>query len=114
MSSKENSYTVYDTSKKNRLIGAIMAGKSVVKAAALVKMKPSAAYAIIKKYRATGSTSNRRRSGRPSKLSDTDKCAIVRAAVKERRKPFCELANTSGLDISSSTVRNVLAEAGYH
>jgi hypothetical protein len=46
MSNKENSYILHDTPKKNHLIGAILAGKLVAKAAVMFGFKLSTAYNI--------------------------------------------------------------------
>lgn len=114
MSSKKNTYTIHDTPKKNRLIGAILGGKSVAEASAMFGIPAPTAYTIRRKYLETGSTSNKSKSGRPSKVNDRGKRAILRTAIKSRRMPLNEVANVLGLDISPSTMRNVLGEAGYH
>jgi transposase len=46
-----------------------------------------------KKYGETGSTSNRLRSGRPPKLNEDQKKAIVATAEKNRRKPLRDIGN---------------------
>ena len=63
---------------------------------------------------ATGSTRNLPHSGSPRSVTDNAKHLIVRTAMKERRLPFQEIANSIDLKISGATVRNVLAGAGYH
>ncbi|GLB43950.1 putative encoded by [Lyophyllum shimeji] len=107
-------YVIHDTPTKNRFIGAVEAGLNIPSAAALIGLPASTAYKIAAKYKATGSTSNRRRSGRPKKLSEAGKRLLTRTAVKERRMPLGELANTLQLNVSASTVRRALAEKGYH
>ena len=61
-----------------------------------------------------GSTENLARSGCPEKLSGHDKCLLIRTAQKERRTPFGELRNKLGLQVGETTVRTILAQAGYH
>lgn len=114
MVSEPPKYTVHDSATKNQLIRAVKAGKSITQAAELIDMPTSTARKIVQKFCKTGTTSNQPRSGRPQKLTDTAKRALVRNVVKERRKPFCELANTAADAISDATVRSVLAGAGYH
>ncbi|KAJ8516016.1 hypothetical protein ONZ45_g6641 [Pleurotus djamor] len=110
----KSSHIYHSSPIKNRLIGAIEAGNTVRKAAKLVGLPHSTAHDIYKKFQMTGSTTNLPRSGRPPILSDTGKRALVRNALKNRRKPFAELANETTPKVSTATVRNVLKSKGYH
>jgi transposase len=114
MARNKTSRVQHDSPKKNRLIGMVVAGMPVLKASTAVGIPSPSAYRIVNKYRATGSTSNLPRSGRPTAVSDRTRRAVVRTAKNERRKPFQEIANTMADPISTSTVRNVLADEGYH
>ncbi|PPR07271.1 hypothetical protein CVT26_012431 [Gymnopilus dilepis] len=74
----------------------------------------STAKTLWHKYQETGSTKNRPRSGRPKKVTERLERALIRNAVKERRKPFRELGNAMPGNLSEGTIRNVLDEHGYH
>lgn len=80
----------------------------------MIGISSSSADRIWKKFLATGSTTNLPRSGRPSKLTDQTRRRIVRTAVKDRRMPFQEIANSLDPPVSDATIRNVLADEGYH
>lgn len=104
MTTHKTSRIQHDSPKKNRLIGALLAGKGLREAAQMTDFKKSTAADIWKRYQQTGSTKNRPRSGRPKVVTDRLKRQIINAAKKSRRQPFQEIAN----------IRNVLAEEGYH
>ena len=74
----------------------------------------STARNIIKKFQRQGNTENAQHSGRPPKLTDADKRHLIRTARKQRRTPFAEIGNQLGLDVTNTTIRNVLKGAGYH
>ncbi|GLB39040.1 putative encoded by [Lyophyllum shimeji] len=111
---KRATYTLHDTPKKNRLVGAVHAGLPVAQAAAQNGIHPRSAFRIMKKQRTTGTVSRQPRSGRPPILSERDKRYLARTAVKERRLPFTELGNATNLNVSTSTIRNALAAEGFH
>ena len=94
MTRTKTTRTQHDSPKKNRLIGIVLGGKSVHHAGKMVGIPASSADRIWKKYTATGSTSNQPRSGRPRSVTDKAKRLIVRTAVKDRRLPFQEIANS--------------------
>jgi len=104
----------HDSPKKNRLIGAIQAGKTVSEAAEMVAIPTSTARDIWRKYKTTGSTKNQPRSGRPVKVTARTERMLMRHAQNNRRKPFRELANELDLNVSVSTVRRHLGAHGYH
>ncbi|KIJ93820.1 hypothetical protein K443DRAFT_12578 [Laccaria amethystina LaAM-08-1] len=60
----------HDTPTKNRFIGAMEATGKLRQSAAKYGIKPSTASGIWTKYKDTGTTKNRPRSGRPPKLTD--------------------------------------------
>ena len=80
----------------------------------LFGIKPSTASDIWKRYKKTGSVKNLQRSGRPQKLNERGKRAIMREVLKDRKKPFTQVAKDVPDDISTSTVRKVAASEGYH
>lgn len=106
--------TQYDTPTKNRLVGAIEAGKSVREAGRMFGVKKSTADRIWKRYKSSGNTENLPRSGRPTEVSERTKRLVLRTAITHRRKAFREIANEMLPKISESTVRNILAAEGYH
>ncbi|KAL4255383.1 hypothetical protein AB1N83_014349 [Pleurotus pulmonarius] len=110
----KHKYVHHDTPTKCWFIGAVKAGLSIQKSAALTGIPPTTAQHIFKKYATTGSTSDLPRSGCPPKLTEADKRQLVRNAIKDCRKPFSELVNTIPTKVSISTIRNVLSEKGDH
>lgn len=113
MPQSENHRRQHGTPKKNQLVGAIRAGKSIAESSLLFSIPYSTARDIWKRYKNTGSTENYLRSGRPTKLSDVMKRHIIQTALKSRRKPFREIGNEIGIKVSEGTIRNVLREKGY-
>ena len=114
MTPPKTSRRQHSPATKNRLIGAVEAGESVAKAAARLGLSDSTARDIIKKFEKNGNTENEQRSGRPQKLTNADKRHLIRTARKQRRTPFAELGNQLRLNITDTTIRNVLKGAGYH
>lgn len=104
----------YDSPFKNRVVGAIKAGKTIREAAALFGCPSSAAGRFWKNYKTRGTTHNLRRSGRPQKFQDRGKRLLLREAVKHRRLCLRALGKSINPNVSGSTVRRVLADAGYH
>ena len=104
----------HSSPKKNRLIGAIQAGKSIPQAAQIADIPYGTAKKIWSKYCTTGSTKNWQRSGCPSKVTERTKRALVRTVRNNRRMPFGEVGNTVKPSISATTVREHLAREGYH
>ena len=96
--------TQYDTPTKNRLVGAIEAGKSVREAGRMFGVKKSTADRIWKRYKSSGNTENLPRSGRPTEVSERTKRLVLRTAITHRRKAFREIANEMLPKISESTV----------
>jgi transposase len=103
-----------DTPTKNRLIGFYLATGNAAAAASKENIPPRTAQYIIKRYRQTGSASNKHRSGRPSILTEYDQREIIRTARKNRRMPLTELTNEISAKVSVTTIRRILARQGYH
>ena len=93
-----------DTPTKNCIIGFYLATGNATAAASQENIPPHTAQYIIQRYKQTGSASNRHRSGRPSTLTDYDKCEIVRTARKNWRMPLGQIANQVSAHVSISTV----------
>ena len=70
MTTHETSSIQHDSPKKNRLIGALLAGKGLHEAAQMTDFKKSTAANIWKQYQQTGSTKNHQCSGRPKAVTD--------------------------------------------
>ncbi|KIJ91109.1 hypothetical protein K443DRAFT_14676 [Laccaria amethystina LaAM-08-1] len=104
----------HDTPTKNRFIGAMEATGKLHQSAAKYGIKPSTASGIWTKYKDTGTTKNRPCSGHPPKLTDCTQRLVVRNCVKDRRKPFQQIAQDTNLNISERIIRNAAADAGYH
>ncbi|KAF5365709.1 hypothetical protein D9758_003123 [Tetrapyrgos nigripes] len=100
--------------KKNRLVSAIQAGKTIKEAAEMANIPHGTAKKIWDRFCKTGSTKNLPCSGHPSKVSDHTKREMVRVAKKDRKMPFREIGNLMEPVLSASTVGNHLAEENYH
>ena len=103
-----------DTPTKNRIVGYANATGNAAEAGRKENVNPRTAQRICKRFKQTGSTSRKRGSGRPTKLNDRDRRAIVRTARKNRRMGLRELRNQTTAEISTTTIRRVLADEGYH
>ncbi|KAF5347778.1 hypothetical protein D9756_010318 [Leucocoprinus leucothites] len=114
MSPSENSRLEYDTPIKNRLVGYYQATQNIAEASREVGVKYHAARKIIHKFEDTGSTDNCSRSGRPRALTDRMERRVIRESLKNRRKPFADIANDLSLEGGGQSVCRALARAGYH
>ena len=74
--------------------------------------------AILKKQQKTGKVEDRKRSGRPRKLTKKDETYLKITSLRNRRKTSldlaAELAQTSGKQVHSSTVRRSLIRNGLN
>lgn len=104
----------HDTPKKNRLVGAIQAGKTICQASEMTDIPLGTAKKIWRKFCHTGSTHRRHGSGRPSKVTKNMKRKLIRTVQKNRRMPFDEVGNQIEPHLSATTVRDHLAQEGYH
>jgi transposase len=104
----------HSSPKKNRLIGAIQAGKPISQAAQLTGIPFGTAKKIWAKFRETGSTKNRPRSGRPPKVTERMHRHVVRLSVKDRWMPFREIGNLVEPQLSATTVREHVAKENLH
>lgn len=103
-----------DSPRKNQLVGAIKAHGNVSRAAREYDIALSTARDIWKKFQNTGTTANQHRSGRPALFCTEEKAQIVEYAKEHRRKPFRDIGNEIAAQASASTIRNIVAEEGYH
>lgn len=94
----------HDTPRKNRLVGQVEAGRSIPEAAKENQIPQSTAYSIVDRYRTTGSTDNKPRSGRPSKVTPTMGRMMEWKARIHRRTPFTNLVNLLPVKISPRTL----------
>lgn len=106
--------TQHDSPTKNRFIGRVEAGETIKDAADHEDIPRTTGSDIWKKYQETGSTHNRPRTGRPTKLTPHMKRIIVRQARKNRRRNLHELGKSVTPTVSASTARRVLSEVGLH
>ena len=71
---------------------------------------------IIKKFRETGSLEDRKKSGRPPKLTKDDNKYLKILSLRNRKKTSTELANdintATGKNVSSSCIRRHLLKSG--
>ena len=92
MSHRKSSRIQVPESTKNQFIGAMKASGNLRQSAELVGIKRSTTSDIWQRYKRTGSTRNLHRSGRPEKLDDRGKRAVMREVLQDRKKPFTEVA----------------------
>ena len=114
MTIRETKRHEVDTPTKNRIVGRALETGNAAQAGRDENVNPRTAQRIVKRYQQTGSTSNKPRPGHPQKLNDYDKRQILRTALKQRRAPFQVVTNQISAHVSISTIRNVLAQHGYH
>jgi transposase len=108
------SYSHVDTPTKNRIIGFAQATGNAAAAGRKENVDPRTAQRIYKRYKDTGSAARKKGSGPPTKLTDHDRREIIRTARKNRRMALGQVRNQVTADISTSTIRRVLADDGYH
>lgn len=102
----------HDTPRKNRFVGRVLAREMMVDAAVAEGIPYETGKKIMKKFRLTGSVSNRARSGRPKKTTPRDERRVIRSALQERRKPVQVLANEVPFKVSKNIIRRILRDAG--
>jgi transposase len=115
---KDTTHRQLDSPRKNQFIGAVQSHGNISRACRDHGIHPSTGRDLWNKFRETGSTANRPQSGRPPIFSKPEKAIIVQIAKDNRQKPFHEIGNEIVNDsiprISEGTIRNTLAEEGYH
>ena len=94
----------HDTPTKNQFIGAMEATGKLCESAATYGIKLSTVSNLWTKYKNTSTTKNIPRSGRPPKLSDRGQQLVVRNCLKDRCKPFQQVAQDTGMNISEHVV----------
>lgn len=104
----------FDSPFRNRVVGFLIGGGKMKEAQALFGVSRSTAYSWCSKFKKFGATHGRARSGRPRKLSDRARRAVILEAQKNRRLALAALGNSVNPNVSSSTIRRVLSDAGYH
>jgi hypothetical protein len=106
--------THHDSPKKNRFIGAVLAGQTVQATGKENRIPQSTANDIWHKYQKTGSMHCRHRCGQPRKITPRIRRAVVREAKRNRRLPLFEIGKRVTPNISTTSVRNILANEGLH
>ena len=114
MAPKKTSCTQFGISAKKQFVGTMQATGNLTKSANLVGMNTSTASCLWKKFQKTGTCKNLPCSGRPAKLKDCAKHAMVWDILKNWRKPFQEIGHWAAENVSESTVWRVLDEQGFH
>ena len=98
------SHTQHDSPKKNRFIGAVQAGKTVVAAAREHNILQHTASDIWHKFQYIGSTHNLPRSGHPKVITPRMSQNIIYEVKKSRRKPLAEVGQAMIPSVSASSV----------
>ena len=104
MTANKTARIQHDTPTKNQFIGAMEATGKLRESAATYGIKPSTASNLWTKYNNTSTTKNIPCSGRPPKLSDRGKRLVVQNCLKDRRKPFQQVAQDTRMNISEHVV----------
>ena len=104
----------YDSPFKNRVVGFVNSGRKIREAQRLFGVPKSTVQRWCSKVKKFGNTHRLPGSGRPRKLSDRACRLVVREAVKHRQVCLAALGNSINPNVSSNTVRRLLADAGYH
>jgi transposase len=94
----------HDSPKKNKFIGAVLAGNTIKEAANTHNIPQSTASDIWHKYKKTGSTHNLPRSGCPNKVTTHTSRAITRLAKQNHRKPYHKIGKSVVPRVSASSV----------
>lgn len=103
-----------DSPLKNRIIGAILAGKKISEAARLFGQKRTTCQSLWQRYLKSGTTHNRPGRGRKKKLSDRAKRHLKFDAIKNRRMPLARLGQMTIPPVHANTVRTEPASFGLH
>ena len=103
-----------DTLTKNRIVGCTLETGNAAQAGCDENGNPCTAQHIVKHCQKIGSTSNKPHPGHPQKLNHYDKHQILWTALKQCWAPFQVITNQISTHVSVSTVRNFLAQHGYH
>ena len=93
-------------------------GKSQRAIARLTGFSRCGVQEVLKKFEETGEVKDRKRSGRPKKLSESDEKYLKVTSLRDRRKSSKalahELAVSGGTKVHSSTIRRSLGRSGLH
>lgn len=114
------SYTMarLSTATRHKVVILHQQGLSQTKISKQTGVSRCAVQALLKKHKETGNVEDRRRSGRPRKLSAADEKHIKLISLRNQKMSSSaissELAETSGTQVHPSTVRRSLARSGLH
>ncbi|CAK5277234.1 unnamed protein product [Mycena citricolor] len=111
---KSKSHPYHSDEKRNQFVGAMIADSQLAKHSRTFNIPFHTARKIWKKYRETGSVSDRPKSGRPKKVTPEMESEMVETARENRRLPFCDIGNMTDPPVGATTVANVLDGVGMH
>jgi transposase len=94
--------------QKAAMVGELSAGKTHRAVAALFNTTPSTTYKIFKRWKTTQSIENKKRSGRPPKLTMAEKRYIIIMLKKNHKITYDALVGAMGGRVSKSTIRRCL------
>jgi transposase len=104
-------YLEHSEEAKGILIGGRKANLPMKQAAANARMPVSTGYKVQARYKARGTTQNKKRQGRPPALSPMDKERILSYARKNRRASHEKIKRDLSLQCSVFTIRRALKES---
>lgn len=103
---------------KDKVIALHKDGQGYKKIGATLKMSPNTVAKIIQKYKQDHTIENRRRTGRPKKMTARSVRQVHNLALQDRRKSAASIAEevsaTSGQSVSAQTIRRTLHQVGLH
>ena len=105
---------MYDSHKKNQIVGAILAGAKVSKVALDFGVPERTCHHFVARFTAAGTTHYIPRTGHPHILSDHGHRRLVRFVKKNRRLPLQEVAKVMSPKLSTRTVRRELQQDNIH
>ena len=118
VSCKRSYMTRLSTATRHNVVILHQQGLSQTKISKQTGVSRCAVQALLKKHKETGNVEDRRRSGRPRKLNAADEKHIKLISLRNRKMSSSvissELAETSGTQVHTSTVRRSLARSGLH
>lgn len=110
--------TRLSTATRHKVVILHQQGLSQTKISKQTGISRCAVQALLKKHKETGNVEDRRRSGRPRKLSAADEKHLKLISLRNRKLTSSaissELAETSGTQVHPSTVWRSLARSGLH
>lgn len=99
-------------STRDQVIGAFKVGKSQAYIARTLEIPTTSVNTIVKRYRDTGTSASRPRSGRPSVITPTTTRGVLRDITNDPSRPWVDYGR--GIGISGDTVKKIAEGDGLY